>query len=308
MSTTFAFAQKQLSIYCGTPVFFAGIVGGVLNTIVFLSLRTFRQSSCAFYLTIMSIFNVLVLSFGLSQSVFPALSGFDATVTSLFYCKFRAFFHVIAIETSMTCFCLATIDQYFATCSYPRFQQLCNIKLAQRIVIITIIFWVLHGIPFLVFFNHVASPTTNQVTCTNTNYTFEQYRIFFLILVVIGYLPIVTVALFGLMAYRNVKEIAYRTVPLVRRQLDKQITVMVLVQAVVYIFTLLPFTTVDAIVTSKIHTVDSVTQQKLQFAVTVTLILSFITFAVSIYKGLELNFSMFNYVISEPVLHLYLHI
>jgi hypothetical protein len=92
------------------------------------------------------------------------------------------------------------------------------------------------------------------------------------------------------LAYRNVQQIAYRTVPLVRRQLDKQITVMVLVQAVVNIFTLLPFTTVYAIVTSKIHIFDSVTQQKLQFAVTVTLILSFITFAVSIYKGLELNF------------------
>jgi hypothetical protein len=290
MSTPFAFAQKQLTIYFGTPVFFAGIVGGFLNTIVFLSLRTFRQSSCAFYLTIMSIFNVFTLSFGFSQFVFAALSGFDATVTSLFYCKFRIIFEVAAIETSMTCFCLATIDQYFATCSYPRFQQLCNIKLARRIVIITIIFWALHGIPFLVFYNHVASPTTNQVTCTNTNYIFEQYRTFFFVLVLIGYLPIVTVALFGLLAYRNVQQIAYRTVPLVRRQLDKQITVMVLVQAVVNIFTLLPFTTVYAIVTSKIHIFDSVTQQKLQFAVTVTLILSFITFAVSTYKGLELNF------------------
>jgi hypothetical protein len=282
MSTIFAFAQKQLTIYFGTPVFFAGIVGGVLNTIVFLSLRTFRQSSCAFYLTIMSIFNVLVLSFGLSQFVFPALSGFDATVTSLFYCKFRVFFYVMAIETSMTCFCLATIDQYFATCSHPRLQQLCNIKLAQRIVIITVIFWVLHGIPFLVFFNHVASPTTNQISCSDTNYIFEQYRSFFLIPVVIGYLPIVTVALFGLMAYRNVQQIAYRTVPLVRRRLDKQITVMVLVQAIVYIFTLLPFTTVYAIQTSIIHTVDLVTQQKIQFAFNVTFILSYITFAVSI--------------------------
>ncbi len=225
---------------------------------------------------------ILVLSFGLSQFVFPALSGFDATVTSLFYCKFRAFFHVMAIETSMTCFCLATIDQYFAICSYPRFQQLCNIKLARRIVIITIIFWALHGIPFLVFYNHVASPTTNQISCSNTNYIFEQYRSFFLVLVMTGYLPIVTVALFGLMAYRNVQQIAYRTVPLIRRRLDEQITVMVLVQAVVYIFTLLPFTTVYAIQTSIIHTVDLVTQQKIQFAFNVTLILSYITFAVSI--------------------------
>jgi hypothetical protein len=292
MLTTFAFVQNQLSIYCGTPVFVAGVVGGFLNTIVFLSLRTFRQSSCAFYLTIMSIFNVFTLCFGLSQLVFPALSGFDGTVTSLFYCKFRFYFDVVAIEISMTCFCLATIDQYFATCSRPRWQQFCNIKLAQRIVIIIVIFWVLHGIPFLVYLNHVTSPTTNQVTCTNTNYIFEQYRTFIFILVLIGYLPIVIVALFGLMAYRNVQQIAYRTVPLVRRRLDQQITVMVLVQVVVYIFTLLPFTTVNAVATSKSHILDSVSQEKLQFAKTVTLILSYITFAVSI-SWLELIFFCF---------------
>jgi hypothetical protein len=157
-----------------------------------------------------------------------------------------------------------------------------------------------------VYFNHVTSPTTNQITCTNTNYIFEQYRTFIFVLVLIGYLPIVIVALFGLMAYRNVQQLAYRTVPLVRRRLDQQITVMVLVQVVVYIFTLLPFTTVNAVATSKSHIVDSVIQEKLQFAKTVTLILSYITFAVSI-SWLELIFFiLFNYVILESVLHLYL--
>jgi hypothetical protein len=282
MSTTFSFVGKQITIYCGTPLFVAGVVGGFINTIVFLSLRTFRQSSCAFYLTIMSIFNVLVLAFGLLPLVLTTLSGTDGTAASLFYCKLRIYIQVVSIQGSLTCFCLATIDQYFATCSRPRWQQFCNIKLAQRIIIISVIIWVLHGIPYLVYYDHITSPTTNKITCTNTNYIFEQYRIFGIILVLIGYLPIAIVALFGLMAYRNVRQIAYRTVPLVRRRLDKQITVMVLVQVVANIFTLLPFTTVDAVATSKILTVDPVTQAKLQFATIVTLILSYITFAVGI--------------------------
>ncbi len=184
---------------------------------------------------------------------------------------------------------MATIDQYFVTCSRPRWQQFCNIKLAQRIIIIGVIIWILHGIPFLVFYNYVASPTTNKITCTDTNYIFDQYRTFVIILTLIGYLPILIVALFGLMAYRNVQQIAYRTVPLVRRNLDKQLTVMVLVQVVANIFTLLPFTTVDAVVTSKILSVDPVTQAKVQFAITVTLIISYITFAVNI-EGLAFNF------------------
>jgi hypothetical protein len=120
------------------------------------------------------------------------------------------------------------------------------------------------------------------VTCIDTNNIFEQYRIFGIILVLIGYLPIIIVALFGLMAYRNVQQIAYRTVPLVRRRLDKQLTVMVLVQVVVNILTQLPFTTVDAISMNKNLTADPVIRAKIGFAITVTLILAYGTFAVSI--------------------------
>jgi hypothetical protein len=282
MSTTFAFIGKEITIYFGTPLFIAGIVGGLLNTIVFLSLRTFRRSSCAFYLTIMSICNVLVLIFGLLPPVLVALVGSDGTQTSLFYCKLRIYVQVASILTSMTCFCLATIDQYLATSPRPRWRQLCDIKLAQRLIIISVIIWILHGIPYLVFYNQVVSPTTNKITCMNTNPIFEQYRTFFVVLVLIGYLPIVIATLFGLMAYHNVQQIAYRTVPLVRRELDKQLTVMVLVQVVVNVFTVLLFTTVNAVSTNKTLTADPDIRAKLQFAITVTLILSYTTFAVSI--------------------------
>jgi len=51
-------AIQQIAKYYGIPVFIMGVSGGFLNIIVFLSLKTFRQNSCAFYLTIMSIVNI----------------------------------------------------------------------------------------------------------------------------------------------------------------------------------------------------------------------------------------------------------
>jgi len=282
MSTTFSFATKQINLYFGASVLVAGVVGSLLNTLVFLSLKTFRQSSCAFYLIIMSIFNVFNLIFGVLPIVLSAVSLPDGTLASVAYCKFRAYFLVACLQTSMTCLCLATIDQYCATCSRPRFQQWCNIKLAQRIVIINITIWMIHEIPYLLFYNIIVSPTTNQLSCTDTNHIFEQYRIYFIILVLIGYLPVVVVALFGLMAYRNLQQIAYRTVPLVRRRLDKQITVMVLVQVVVNVFTQLPYTTVGAISLNESLTANPVFQAKIQFAIIITRILAYVTYAVSI--------------------------
>jgi hypothetical protein len=250
MSTTLSFITKQIIIYGATPVFTAGVLGGVLNTLVFLSLRTFRQNSCALYLTVMSIFNVCNLFLGLFSRITLVFMGVDGTEASLFYCKTRLYFSQISIGVSVTCLCLATIDQYFATCSRVRWQQLCNLKLAQRLIIVSIIIWSLHGIPYIVFYDHIVSPTTNQVTCTSTNYTFTVYRTFVTLLMLIGYVPAVIAASFGWMAYRNVQQLAYRTIPLVRRELDKQLTLMVLVQVAANIFTLLPYTTANAVATN----------------------------------------------------------
>jgi len=174
------------------------------------------------------------------------------------------------------------MDQYFATCSRVHWQQWCNIKLAHRLVIVVIIFWLLHGIPNVVFYNHVVSSATNTVTCINTNYIFLQYRTFVIFLVLIGYLPTMIAGLFGWMAYQNVQQLARRAVPLVRRELDKQLTVMVLVQVVVNIITLLPYPTANAIATNPNLTNNPLVVAKVQLALTVLVILAHVTYAVSI--------------------------
>ncbi len=69
---------------------------------------------------------------------------------------------------------------------------------------------------------------------------------------------------------------AYRTMPFVRRELDKQLTVMVLVQVFINIFTLLPFPIVIILLTNPIIINNSLIQVNRQFALIVTLII-FIT-------------------------------
>jgi hypothetical protein len=126
--------------------------------------------------------------------------------------------------------CFATIDQFLATASNPRWRQWNNIKLAHYMVTGAVIFWILHGIPFLMYYNHTLSSTTGQSTCRITNPIFQNYSTYVYVLVLTNILPMMIVILFGILAYRNVQQIAYRAVPLVRRELDKQLTVMVLVE------------------------------------------------------------------------------
>ncbi len=279
--SSFAFAGKQFSIFAGIPLLIVGILGGFLNTIVFLSLKTFRQSSCAFYLTAMSIVNIGQLITGLLSRIM--ITGFfiDWTESSLIYCKFRVFFSQICSLLSCTCLCLATIDQFFATCSRPRWQQWSNIKVAYRLLVVFVIIWTLHGIPSWIFFNQVQSSLTGIVSCTTTNIIFQNYRVYFTVLILIGILPVIITMLFGFMAYRNVQQLTYRTRPLVRRELDKQLTVMVLVQVAFNACTSVPLTILNALIETMNVSDDPIIAAKIQFITTIINHLIYLIFIVS---------------------------
>jgi hypothetical protein len=256
------FAVKEMTIYLGIPTFVLGVIGGFLNVIIFLSLKTFRESSCAFYLMIMSIFDIGRLFFSVLSFIMRRGFGIDWGVYSLFLCKIRYCFFSVFTLTSMTHLCLATIDQYFATSSYVRWQQWCNIKLAHRISSIFIIIWALQGIPYVVFLNQVFSPSTNTTVCLPTNDIFNQYLTYVLYFILLNLIPLITI-IFGLMAYYNARHLAHRTVPLVRRELDKQLTVMVLVQVLINFCTLVPFSVVNIISMVNLFDTDPVIQAKL---------------------------------------------
>jgi hypothetical protein len=136
--------------------------------------------------------------------------------------------------------CLATIDQFFATCSNPRWHRWNNIKFARYILLGAVIVWILHGIPFALYWDHILSPTRNTSSCVVSNVIFQKYSSLVFQVFVAGMIPLTIMILFGILAYRNVQNIAYRAVPLVRRELDKQLTKMVLAQVLYDIPVVLP--------------------------------------------------------------------
>ena len=297
------FVNQKFNIYVGFTILAAGTIGGILNILVFLSLRTFRQSSCGFYLTIMSIVNIGQLYTGLFFRVLISGYGTDWTTTSLFYCKFRVLFFQFCTLISYTSLILATIDQYFATCARPDWQQRCNIKYAQRLTLGFTFIWLLHSIPYAILFVHVESPTTGMTTCTITNIMFLRYRIYFVGIVLNGLLPVFITVIFGLLAFRNVRQLAHRAVPVVRRELDRQLTTMVLVQVLVNFLTNIPSVITNAIISNPSITNDAVVWAKLQFANGITLIFFYSYFAVSV-KRVLINNVLSDYL--EFILHLYL--
>jgi hypothetical protein len=77
--------------------------------------------------------------------------------------------------------------------------------------------------------------------------------------------PIITIV-FGLMAYYNARYLSRWTVPLFRRELDKQLTVMVLVQVLISFCTLAPLSIVDIFSIVSTFQSDPVIQAKKNLA------------------------------------------
>jgi hypothetical protein len=276
-----AYLGYQITIYGGIIVLSLGAIGGLLNIIVFLSLKTFRKNSCAFYLTIMSIVNIGQLFSGLLTRIMSAGFGIDWAAMSLPFCKVRWTIFQFCAIMSYTCLCLATIDQYFATCTRHRWQQWSNIKIAHRLMIICIIICIILMIPYPILVDHVPSRLSNSVVCATTNLIMSYYGNFFMALSLSGYVPDFITVLFGILAYHNVQQLAHRTVPLVRRELDKQLTIMVLVQVVINLFTNVPCVTLNTILFGFNIIQDPILIQKLNFGFIITTILFYSYFAVS---------------------------
>jgi hypothetical protein len=178
--------------------------------------------------------------------------------------------------------CLATIDQYLAICHRPRWQRWSNLKTARYLSAVSIIFSLLTAIPCLVYYIQNVSPETGKITCTATDNFFIQLNIYFYRLIISNILPLFITLVFGLLTYKNVKDITYRTVPLVRRELDKQLTAMVLVQDVFTFFILLPIMTLGFISLNPNNTQDPLANAEFQLANVIAVMFYYLYFSVSI--------------------------
>jgi hypothetical protein len=219
------FATQQSIIYIGFVALVGGVIGNILNIIIFTSLKTFRQTSCAFYLTIASAVNIAQLLSGLMARIFITGYHIDLTQTSLFLCKIRSYIWTNCVLFWLTCLCFVAIDQFVSLT--VRWRHLSNMRVARRLVTVALVFWVLHCIPMIFFYGIYLSPTTGQPVCGDTNPTFAAYYIRFLFPVLLGCLPIVIRVTFGLLSFLRVRSLASRQVPLVRSEKDKQLTAMV---------------------------------------------------------------------------------
>ncbi|CAF4078750.1 unnamed protein product [Adineta steineri] len=235
----------QYSIYTGYITFTFGLIGNVLNLLVFTQLKLFRSNGCAFYITIESISNLLYQFLTISLTILTSIYQDDATGRFSFWCKLRYIVGQTCALTTYYMICFTTIDQFFSTNHRFNLRQMCTLKLGRYVSFILICFAIIHGV--VVGSSFSVQPTLG---CVLTNYIAVQYSTYFFYPILVGLLPVVIASSFSMLAYHNVRRIVRRQLPIVRRKLDKQITAMVLMRVIAFVFLVLPF------VTYRIYTIN----------------------------------------------------
>lgn len=297
------FIGAQVVIYAGITILIFGMFGSISNIIVFRTLKTFRDSSCAFFLTVMSFFNIGQLSVSLIIRIL--LSGFclNYLEMSVFFCKFRNYVLQVCGLISYTCMCLATTDQFLATSLRRQWQEAFNIKRARYLCVFSIIIWLLHGIPVFIWYSPRYSTLTNKTSCIILNSAYQQYISYVYLIVLAGIAPIFITILFGSLAYWNVRQIPYRVVPLVRRELDKQLGNMVLVQVVLNIFYMLPCVIVLLLMYTLHPTIVSNYSAYFTLAYNMAALMYYLYFSVS--RSIKVQLVLFSNLFLDSILHLY---
>ncbi|CAF0987835.1 unnamed protein product [Adineta steineri] len=85
----------QYSLYTGCIMFSFGVIGNVLNLLVFTQLKLFRTNRCAFYITVESISNFIYQLLSITLTILTAIYGDDATGRFLIWCKLSGFLPVV---------------------------------------------------------------------------------------------------------------------------------------------------------------------------------------------------------------------
>jgi hypothetical protein len=215
-----------------------GLFGNLLNILVFTNLKTFRHNRCAFYLIVESIVDIAQLTQIFVNEIWELpLNGMDPTSESPVWCKLRTmlaqWFRLMLASTV----CFAAIDQFLSTNYSVYLRQLSSLKLAQRQICIATVLCLLHTVPFGVFAE--IQPLSG---CIIMNTGLINYYTFFFYPVLNGLLPIFVSSMFSILAYRNVRRIVRRQIPIHRRRLDQQLTAMIFVRVIFFVLLQLPYT------------------------------------------------------------------
>jgi hypothetical protein len=198
-------ASKYLSLIFALPLFIVGVLGNLLNILVFITLGNYKHNASSLYVFCKSFFDLTALVIGLGLRVLSHGFRIDFSLRSRPWCKMRGALLEIGVFNSFTCLCLQSIDAFFCSSQSAPLRQKSNIRTARWILTGFLSVWIAHQTPYIILQDLVNVRGTPS--CRTTSTIFTQYRNYFVIVVLAAIIPITVMIVFGLLTYRQLHKI-----------------------------------------------------------------------------------------------------
>jgi hypothetical protein len=230
-------AAQIYSTYSTSITFGLGLIGNLLNILVFTNLKIFRLNRCAFYLIVASFVDIVQNCQTFTFNIWSvSVNGIEPSTVSLIGCKLRTMLPQWCRLMLASIVCFASIDQFLCTNPVVYLRQLSTLTLARYEICFSTILCLLHTVPYGIFLQ-IQPPLGCKIANTNL----INYSSYFFYPIFNGLFPILMSSFFSILAYRNVRRIIRRQIPIDRRRLDQQLTAMIFIRVIFFVLLQLPF-------------------------------------------------------------------
>ncbi|UJR20225.1 hypothetical protein I4U23_023356 [Adineta vaga] len=243
-------ASKHLSLTFAMPLCIFGILGNLINIVVFIDLGNYKHNASSLYIFFKTFCDLLVLIIGLGLRILNHSFRIDFSVQSRLWCKIRVALLEIGVFNSFTCLCLQSIDAYFSSSPSVVLRRKSQVQTARYLLIACSIFWISHQIPYVIFQDLIV--IKNKPTCRTINEVFSQYRNYFAVIGFAAVIPVTVISIFGILTYRQLRALnrdrfnmRARRQSLALSHLTKQMTNMTLVHIIIVSLCEIPFAIVQ---------------------------------------------------------------
>lgn len=195
---------------CLCPIILVfGIIGNILNLIIFTR-ETFRKQSCSLYFLCISLNNLAMYLIGLLTRIIDEGLKLNLLYNNTnIYCKIRNYLVYALFSTSSWLFVSVSLDRFYATNQLAiQRQNFCSYKTAFKLISLTIGICFISHIHMLIFYNFFLQLNAyDQLTLKCTTYS-SAYDIFYAFFILIFYslLPPLLMSIIGMLTVRNLHQ------------------------------------------------------------------------------------------------------
>ncbi|CAF0934314.1 unnamed protein product [Rotaria sp. Silwood1] len=204
MSTSLAQAQRAMSLYGLSTFYILGTIGNFLLIRILIQL-THRRNSCSLYLLSGTVVNFILIQCILPLAIYSADHG-DPQNSLLIWCKIRSYLFNALLMLYRWYKMAACIDRAAMCSRHVWIRAFSNVSIAYRTISIITIIWLLIPIHLGVYFRIESGRCVPQSGIYAK--LFSAYSI-----IISGWSPPIVMAIFGFIAYRNLKKIRARVTP-----------------------------------------------------------------------------------------------